>query len=106
MDPHRLAEERSIALHAAIVQRLRSNPAILERARARVQAWRRSGTIHPAYAEAWIALLSQRTEELCAALVDPSEEARAMRQSSPFAGALDSRTRWAIWREVRARMEP
>jgi hypothetical protein len=34
-------------------------------------------------------------------LVDPGESARALRQCSPFAGVVDSRTRWSIWRAVR-----
>jgi hypothetical protein len=37
--------------------------------------------------------------------VDESEEARALRQVTPFAGAIDPRTRWRIWREVRAALE-
>jgi hypothetical protein len=106
MDPHRLAEERSIEMHAAIARRLRSTPSILERARARVERWRRSGEVHSTYADAWAAFLSKPVDVLCAWLVDPSEEARAMRQCSPFAGALDAQTRWAIWREVRARVDP
>jgi hypothetical protein len=35
--------------------------------------------------------------------VDPAEGARALRQCSPFAGVIDPRTRWRIWREVRER---
>jgi hypothetical protein len=31
-----------------------------------------------------------------AALVDPGERARALRQCSPFAGALDAGERWRI----------
>jgi hypothetical protein len=39
---------------------------------------------------------------LCAALVDRSEEARGLRQVSPFAGVIDPRTRWAIHRRIGA----
>jgi hypothetical protein len=28
---------------------------------------------------------------------------RALRQCTPFAGVVDPRTRWRIWRETRAR---
>ena len=33
-------------------------------------------------------------------------KAQALRQCSPFAGAVDPRTRWSIWRDVRARTGP
>ncbi|HYU34547.1 MAG TPA: hypothetical protein VEW48_20540 [Thermoanaerobaculia bacterium] len=39
MDPHRLAEERSIAYHRVIAGRLRDRPEILDNARRRVQEW-------------------------------------------------------------------
>jgi len=34
-------------------------------------------------------------------IVGDSKSARQLRQTSPFAGALDPRTRWAIWRRAR-----
>jgi hypothetical protein len=39
------------------------------------------------------------------ALLDEGEHARALRQSSPFAGAIDRRTRWRMHAEVRERLE-
>src|SRR5262249_3815440 len=39
MDLHQLAVERSLAFHRVIARRLVQDPAILERARQRVQAW-------------------------------------------------------------------
>jgi hypothetical protein len=39
------------------------------------------------------------------ALVDPSERGRALRQCTPFAGALDPRTRWRLWAQVREELE-
>ena len=39
MDLHRLAEKRSIAYHRLIAERIRRDPAVLERARARVRSW-------------------------------------------------------------------
>jgi hypothetical protein len=105
VDAHRLAEERSIALHAAVAERLRADPRLLDRARARVQGWLAHGPVHPRYARAWAELLARPLEEVCAAIVDPGERARALRQSTPFAGVIDARTRWRIWRQVRARLE-
>ena len=105
MSSHRLAEERSLALHRAIAERVRRDPSVLERARARVQGWLDNGEVSRYWAEEWDSVLSRSTEDICSWLVDESEHARSMRQVTPFAGAIDARTRWRIWREVRAAME-
>lgn len=87
-------------MHGAIAERMRADPTIGERAKARVEGWLESGEVHAVYAQAWAQLLSRSLDEICAALVDPSEKARALRQCSPFAFVLDARTRWKIWRAV------
>jgi hypothetical protein len=43
-------------------------------------------------------VLARRVEAIAAFLADRGETARELRQSSPFAGALSARERWAIWR--------
>lgn len=101
MEPHRLAEERSVAYHRVIAERLRDQPAILDRARRRVQDWLASG---PAAATRWAAVLAGDTTSIAAFLVERSEQADELRQSSPFAGALDPRERWRIWRATRDRL--
>ncbi len=105
MNPHRLAEERSLALHRAIAEQLGSDPEILDRARARVRSWLVSAEVHSRYAMAWDRVLSRPLAEIQAFLVEDGENARALRQVTPFAGAIDPRTRWRIWREVREAME-
>lgn len=103
MDLHRLAEERSIEYHRRIAHRMREDLRILDRARERVRAWRRDGSVAPDYAREWDRALALDIEDLCALLVDRGEHARALRQVTPFAGALDPRERWRVWREVRDR---
>ena len=105
MNAHRLAEERSLALHRAIAHRLAGDPAILDCARARVQRWIETGEVHPHWAREWQSVLSHSVEEIGASLLDVSERACALRQVTPFAGAIDPRARWRIWREVRAALE-
>lgn len=100
MNPHRLAEERSIAYHRAIAAKLRADSRHLQRARERVEGWLATGEVHRTYAEAWNVLLGRPLDEIEARLEDPAEEMRALRQCTPFAGALDPRERWKIWREV------
>ena len=101
---HRLAEERSLAIHKYIADRLASTPEVIEQARSRVGHWLETGSVSKKYALAWKEILSGPLDSIRAALVDPSEHARALRQSSPFAGAVDPRTRWRIWDEVAREM--
>ncbi len=101
---HRLAEERSLALHRLVAERARLDPEVLARARARVSEWLVTGATARFYAEAWAEILRRPDEAIFAALVDDSEPARALRQATPFAGVIDPRTRWRLWREVRARL--
>jgi hypothetical protein len=63
VDPHRLAEARSLAFHRVVAERMVSNPAILERARDRVQAWLAQG-IAPYYARAWERILRGDVDQL------------------------------------------
>jgi hypothetical protein len=95
---HAAAEERSLALHRAVADRLRADPSLLERARRRVDGWLRDGTVARPYAEAWRNILSGSPGEVAGFLGDPGERARRLRQASPFAGFLDPRTRWSILR--------
>ncbi len=100
MDPHWLGEERSIALHRRIAELLREDARVLQRARAKVTAWREDRSVSRLYVAAWERLLALPEEELCAALVDPGERMRDLRQVTPFAGALSPQERWRIRREV------
>jgi hypothetical protein len=103
MEAHRLAEERSIAYHRAIAERLVREPEILEPARRRVQAWLAPEEGAPFYAKKWDEILAQDLSSIAAFLVERSELANELRQSTPFAGALSPQERWRIWRETRAR---
>lgn len=103
MDPHRLSEERSVAYHRVIAERLQSQPEILEMARQRVQTWLTAGAEPPFYARKWAEILAGDLSSIAAFLVDRCELATELRQSTPFAGALQPRERWRIWRETRER---
>jgi hypothetical protein len=97
LSDHRKAEQRSLRYHAAIAERLTNDPAIVVRAKQRVERWLADGSVARHYAEGWQAQLTAPLESLRAFLIDPSETARAFRQVSPFAGALSPRDRWALW---------
>jgi hypothetical protein len=105
MDPHRLAKERSIAYHGAIAERMRRQPEILTNARQRVETWMSSGTAVPFYAQRWAEILAGDISSIAAFLTERSEIAEELRQSSPFAGALQPQERWKIFHETRERVE-
>jgi hypothetical protein len=104
MDAHRLSEERSLAYHAIIAERLQKDPGILDKARARVREWgKRSGDVPP-YVRMWAKVLAREARSVAAFVTERSEIAGELRQSSPFAGVLGPRERWRIWRETRDRL--
>ena len=70
MDLHRLAEERSVAYHRVIAERLLRQPEVLERARQRVQGWLASGA--PFYARKWAEILAGDPPSIAAFLVERS----------------------------------
>lgn len=96
---HQEIDERSLALHRAVAEKVAADPATLKEPRARVEKWIRGGSVHPDYARAWQAALAGPLDELLELLRDPGERAAALRQVSPFAGVLDPRERWQILRE-------
>jgi hypothetical protein len=54
------------------------------------------------YAAEWRALLVGPIDALTLVLVADSEQALALRQTSPFTGVLRPKERWAIWKRVRS----
>jgi hypothetical protein len=101
VDLHELAERRSLAIHGEVARRLVGDPKVLERARQVLQEGRASGRFSQYYADAWGRWLDRSLAELCEFLSSDSEEARALRQASPFLGIVSPRERWRIWRDVR-----
>jgi len=100
---HRLAEERSLALHREVARKLRERPELLDAARERVRSWLESGCASRHWAEAWNEALEGSLDDVIALITDASQRARDLRQTSPFAGVLDPRERWEILRRVRGR---
>ena len=93
---HQLAEKRSLALHREVARRLRDRPELLDTARERVRDWLENGRVSRDWAEAWNEALDGTLDEVIVRITDRSQHARDLRQTSPFAGALDPRVRWEI----------
>ena len=98
---HDLAEERSLAYHRAVASRLEAIPEILQRARGRIERWIHERGRSVAYARRWREILDRPIADIVAVLTSEDDEARALRQCTPFAGELSPRERWKLWRDVK-----
>ena len=103
---HIRIEERSIALHRAVAERIRGNPKLMEEAIINLQRYLKQSfsdsrkPISPLVE--WQELLeNQSLEEILDFIVSDSERAKRLRQSSPFAGILTPQERWRIYEAYR-----
>jgi hypothetical protein len=103
LDPHRLAELRSLAYHRAVAERLDQH--LRSKADAFIARELARGTSAAPYLLRWRALLAGPEAELEAVLTSDGDEPRALRSASPFPGALTPKERWALWRAVREATE-
>jgi hypothetical protein len=101
--PHRLHEARSLAMHAAIARKIDREPALLEIARVNLHRWRQLDAHQPTpeWLMEWSALLEKPWPEIASLMVEPSERAAKLRQSSPFAGLLSAAQRKRIYEAFR-----
>jgi hypothetical protein len=106
-DRPRLHHAQSLALHAAVAQRILANPDLIDRARARLDVWlaRDAGSTTPLWLR-WKEILTGSPAQVVAVLTDPSDDAAWLRKASPFAGALEPRERERILHRVRSLVEP
>lgn len=100
---HTRLDERSLALHQLVAKKLLADPRLLDRARANVRRWQESnGSPSLALAE-WEQILTGPAEEIARLLVERSEAATRLRQSTPFTGILTEPERLAIYESYSAR---
>ena len=96
---HERIDQRSIALHRAIGEELRAHPERLGIAREYLSRWAKTAGRSMPYMHRWRAILEMPLEEMIALMSEDTEEMRAMRQATPFAGILTPAARWAIYRQ-------
>ncbi|HEY9174597.1 MAG TPA: hypothetical protein VI136_20110 [Verrucomicrobiae bacterium] len=96
---HSELDEISLSLARRVAERLRARPELLDLARNNLSRWSRQNASSKAllrcYAE-WQDILSSPVEEICARLLDETEEGQRLRQNSPFAGVLSPAEVWEI----------
>ena len=98
---HEQTDEISLELGRRVAARLRGQPDLLRVARHNLDRWTRLNQNAPSllrcYAE-WRGILNRPLEEICDLLSADSEEARRLRQNSPFAGILSAAEVWELKR--------
>lgn len=88
---HELHARRSLAYHRLVADRLPEDPALLDRGRRRVEEWasgRRQFGGSQQYVDAWKRLLTQSLPAIIDAITSDGDDARELRQNSPFNGML------------------
>lgn len=98
MSMQRRSDERSIALHKEIADKLRSNPALWDIPRKNLERWKQLQDGFSRPLEEWERILHQENrEQILALLESDSEEAIRLRSSSPFTGILNDNDRKMIF---------
>jgi hypothetical protein len=98
--PHDGPTLRGIAYHRALFHRLHLNRAVANDALALIDRWRAEGRIDERYAAAWEKLLRKPIADIRKEIEMDTQEARDLRQNSPFAGLLSEAERRKIVAEV------
>ncbi len=93
-------EQKSLAYHQVVADRLRENPALVDIARNRLQWYRSRNPSSAYYYDTWERLLSGPLVSLVEMMTSRSEEARALRQENPFVDLISQPERARIYRSV------
>ena len=100
---HQRLDERGLALHRLIAHKVEGDPHWLDTARETLRRWRGlDGTPTAALAE-WEQILNAPVDQVTRFLVDLSERATRLRQSSPFCGILTEAERRGVYESYSTR---
>ena len=103
---HEILDDRSLEMDRVIAEKIRANPKLVQIALTNINRW----LANPDYSESgresaleWKSIIENSSvETLVALLENSSEEARRLRQSSPFCGILTPDERQAIFQKYEA----
>lgn len=95
MRTHQKIDERSLAMHRLIAEKIKNDPALFLKARQTLVKWRKKVCISSQpYLVEWELLMEKGIDACLAVAVEDSQRAAALRQSSPFAGILTNQERF------------
>lgn len=100
MRTHQQLDQRSLALHRLIADKIRQDPRLLEKPRQTLARWRKvvSQNAQP-YLNDWQQLMERGLDACLSVATQESEHAAAMRQNSPFCGVLTHKERFVFFRD-------
>ena len=95
MTSHQEIDQRSLALHRLLAEKIRQDPNLFDNMKRTLARWRTivCASSQP-YLEEWEQLVKQGIDACLAVATEDSERANAMRQASPFCGILTNEERW------------
>lgn len=100
MRTHQQIDQRSLALHQLVAEKIRRDPALFARAHATLARWRQTACERTwPHLDEWAALMKQGMPACLAVATADTEHANDLRQSSPFAGLLTNAERFQFLRE-------
>lgn len=103
MPTHQELDERSLCLHQLIASKVRAQPELLEQAQTTLRHWRSTASPRTfSYLDEWQRWLDMDVDTCLRLALDTSEQATAMRQSSPLTCLLSNAERFAFlksWRD-------
>lgn len=99
----RQADLRSLAIHEALVKKLRENPNLVDVAFANMDRWEKLGVAKDSWFshEKWRRLLKGDFDVLLSKMVEDSEEMQQLRSCTPFAGILTNKERATVIEKTR-----
>lgn len=106
---HEHKDEISLAIGRSVAARLCQQPHLLRVAQDNLDRWSKLNADVPSLLhcyEEWREILKQPLAEICKLLCLDSEEARRLRQNSPFAGILSAREIWHLKKTFRHEPSP
>jgi hypothetical protein len=103
---HLKIDQRSLALHRLVVEKIRKNPALFDNVKRTLTHWRSIVSVNSQpYLEEWEQLVNKGIDTCLTAAVEDSEHADALRQTSPFCGILTNQERFVFFKEWRQKNE-
>lgn len=106
MRTHQEIDERSLALHRLVAEKIARDPTLLARVRRTLDRWRvQVGAESQPYLQEWARVMDAGVGECLRTAVDPSPRGDALRQNSPFGAVLTNEERFAFlkkWNESHA----
>lgn len=100
---HARLDERSIALHALVAEKLLADPSLMSVAKENLRRWQKANGSPSLALIEWEQILSGQIDQVAQFLSERTEKAVRLRQSSPFAGILSEAERGAIYESFTTR---